>query len=111
MRRLTGIEGRPYPNVQGYEHDDGHRVYAATLPGRLVRGRKLSRYLGTFDSPELAYFELLTARAKDLRRQADAVQREADDVLAELVRRKPNHPLRGQVVFHKKRGRPRKEAA
>ena len=97
MKRLLGREGCPYPNVQGYELDNGRKRYAAKFPGKRRLGKRMSRHLGMFDDADRAYLEVLDARIEDMEYRTNQCRQERDIHLGLLVR--------------KKRGRPRKETA
>lgn len=97
MKRLTGTEGRPYPNVLGYELDNGRRRYAARYPNKRRLGRRMSQHLGMFDSADRAYLAVLDARVEDMEYQTNQWRRERD--------------MHVGVLVTKKRGRPRKQAA
>lgn len=85
MKRIPGAAGRPYANVQGFVRADGSVTYAATLPSRTIRGRRVSKHLGLFDKPELAHVEVLQAQADGLAAKAARYRREADRILTGLL--------------------------
>jgi hypothetical protein len=95
MVRLTGLEGRPYPNVIGYRLDNGRKRYAARYPVKRRMGKRMSQHLGMHDTAERAYLAVLDARVEDSEYRTNQWRRERDIHVGNIV--------------CKKRGRPRKE--
>lgn len=83
--RLHGLAGRPYPNVQAYLRINGTIVYDALLPYITRGGKKTSKSLGRFTSPEAARNAVLIGQAERLEAKAARYRREADHVLLGAV--------------------------
>jgi hypothetical protein len=88
VKRLLGIDGRPYPNVLGYRRSDGHIRYAAKYPNKRRCGRRMTEHLGTYETPERAYLAYLDARVEDAEHQANQWRRERDIHVGNMVRKK-----------------------
>lgn len=97
-RRPTGVEGHPYPNVQAYIRDDESRYYAATFPHDRRCGRRMSRYLGIFNTAERAYLEVLDKRIEDMEYRTNQWRRERDELLGVLVRKKRGRPRKDMIA-------------
>lgn len=89
MKRIPGVAGRPYPNVQGWRRDrDGTVVYEAQYQYRNQRGRRCGKHLGTFANPLRAHYEVVNERANAAEKRAKVLRAEADQILSDLVRMK-----------------------